>query len=88
VDAASDGDTVKVAQGVYTTSMAFQVVYVNKAITLTGGFTSTDWFHSYPLTQPTVIDAENVVRRRGVYVDGTGVPTITLSGLTIQISVV
>lgn len=83
VDAASDGDTIKVAQGVYT-SPAFQVVYISKAITLTGGYTTTDWVNSYPLTQTTVIDAEGVTRRRGVYIDGTGVATITLAGLTIQ----
>lgn len=83
VDAASHGDTIKVAQSVYT-STGFQVVYINKAITVTGGYTTTDWTNSYPLTQTTVIDAENVERRRGVYIDGTGVTTITLSGLTIQ----
>ncbi|GAF72046.1 unnamed protein product, partial [marine sediment metagenome] len=83
VDAASDGDTIKVAQGIYTSS-AFQVVYVNKAITLTGGYTTTDWVHSHPVTQATVIDAEGVTRRRGVYIDGSGVATITLATLTIQ----
>ena len=83
VDAASDEDTIKVAQGVYT-STGFQVVYINKAITLTGGYTTTNWANSYPFTQPTVIDGENVARRRGVYIDGTGVATLTLEGLTIQ----
>ena len=83
VDAASDGDTVKVAQGMYT-GTGFEVVYINKAITLTGGYTTTDWANSYPITRPTVIDAEDVARRRGVYIDGTGVATITLDGLTIQ----
>jgi uncharacterized repeat protein (TIGR01451 family) len=83
VDVASNGDTIKVAQGIYTGS-GFQVVYVNSAITLTGGYTLTDWANSHPITQPTVIDAENTVRRRGVYIDGTGIPTITLAGLTIR----
>jgi len=83
VDAASDGDTIKVAQGVYT-STGFQVVYINRAITLTGGYTTADWVNSYPLTRPTVIDTESAARRRGVYIDGTGIATITLAGLTIQ----
>ena len=83
VDAASEGDTIKVAQGVYT-SPAFQVVHITKEITVTGGYTTTDWANPHPLTQTTVLDAEGVARRRGVYIDGTGVPTITLSGLTIQ----
>lgn len=83
VDVASSGDTVKVAQGVYT-AIGFQVVYISKAITLTGGYTTTDWANSLPITRPTVIDAENMARRRGVYIDGTSVPTITLDGLVIQ----
>jgi len=83
VDAASNDDTIKVAQGTYT-STGFQVVYINKAITLTGGYIATDWANSYPITQPTVIDAEDVAGRRGVYIDGSSVATITLAGLTIQ----
>jgi len=83
VDAASDSDTIKVTQGTYT-STGFQVVYVNKAITLTGGYSVTDWVNSYPITRPTVIDAEDVTSRRGVHIDGTGVATITLAGLTVQ----
>lgn len=83
VDAATGGDTVKIAEGVYT-GTGFQVVYISKAITVTGGYTTADWVNSYPITQPTVIDAENVARRRGVYIDGNGVPTITLAALMIQ----
>lgn len=83
VDAASNGDTIKVAQGTYTGS-GFQVVYINKGITLTGGYTLTDWYYSYPITQPSVIDAEGVARRRGIYIDGSGMETITLNGLVVQ----
>ena len=83
VDVAFDGDTIKAAQGVYTSS-GFQVVYISKAITLTGGYTTTDWANSYPITQATVIDAENVARRRGIYIEETSATTITLAGLTIQ----
>jgi len=83
VDDAHEGDTVKVAQGVYT-STAFQVVYVTRGITITGGYTVTDWSNSYPLTRPTVLDAEDVPRRRGVFVHCTSAATVTLEGLTIQ----
>jgi uncharacterized repeat protein (TIGR01451 family) len=83
VDAASDGDTIKVAQGVYT-APGFQVVYLTKALTVTGGYTLTDWIDNHPIAQPTIIDAENVSRRRGMYIDGTDVPAIMLDGLTIQ----
>lgn len=83
IDDASDGDTVKVAQGVYTTTV-LTVVYISKPITLTGGYTTTDWVHSFPITQPTVIDAENAERRRGVIIDPSSAMTITLQALTIQ----
>lgn len=83
VDAASNGDTIKVSEGVYT-SDSFPVVYIFKAVTIVGGYATTDWTNSLPLARPTVIDAENVAGRRGVYIDGTGVGTIALIGLTIQ----
>lgn len=83
VDSAFNGDTIQVSQGVYT-STAFQVVYINKAITLTGGYTTTDWANSYPITRPSVIDAESVSGRRGMYINSSSVATITLAGLTIQ----
>jgi len=83
VDAASAGDAIKIAEGIYT-SEALQVIYVNKSITLSGGYTTADWNSSDPLNQPTVIDAEEVERRRGIVVDGTGVATITLTGLTVK----
>lgn len=83
VDAASNGDTVKVAQGVYTAT-GFQVVYIDKSLTLVGGYTSTDWVNSYPATRPTVIDAESVARRRGVYVSGNPQSSVILQGFTIQ----
>jgi predicted outer membrane repeat protein len=37
-----------------------------------------------PSAQPTVIDAQDVARRRGVYIDGAEAVTITLEGLVIQ----
>jgi hypothetical protein len=83
VDAASNGDTIKVAQGTYT-SIGSMVVYINKALAVRGGYATSDWSTSNPDARPTVIDAENVPGRRGVYVDGTGVSAITLSELTIQ----
>jgi hypothetical protein len=82
VDAASNGDIIKVAQGQYT-SVVSQVVYIDKAITLAGGYTISDWDNADPASRPTVIDAEGA-DRRGVYIDGTDVATITLTGLTVQ----
>jgi pectin methylesterase-like acyl-CoA thioesterase len=56
VDAATNGDTIKVVQGVYTTT-DFQVVYIAKAITLTGSYTTSDWANSFPITRPSVMVA-------------------------------
>ena len=83
VDEARGGDTIKVAQGVYT-STGFQVVFINRAITLTGGYSATDWTNSYPITQAAIIDAEAIAHRRGVYIDGPNIGTITLERLTIR----
>lgn len=82
LDAASGGDTIKVAQGVYTSAGA-EVARVEKAVTLAGGYSITNWSTAYPDIQPSVLDAEGA-DRRGVYVDGTGPEAITLSGLTVQ----
>ncbi|MEM7534443.1 MAG: right-handed parallel beta-helix repeat-containing protein, partial [Chloroflexota bacterium] len=83
VNASIAGDTIKIAQGTYTT-LGLTVVYVTKGITLTGGYTNTNWDVAYPVTQTAVIDAENAPRRRGIYIDASNVSTVTLTGLTIQ----
>ncbi len=66
IDAAAGGDTLKVAQGTYT-SEALQVVYIDKGLTIIGGFDISDWAISSPVARPTVIDAGNFTGRRGVY---------------------
>ncbi len=60
IDAASDGDVVKVAAGTYTgvnvrprndittTGVVTQMVYVSKTITIQGGYTTTNWTTSGP----------------------------------------
>ena len=92
VDAAQDGDLIKVAAGVYTgvqprlappgywgPSVVTQVVYISKAVSLMGGYTMTDWSTSYTLTQPTIVDAQGA--GRGFFVvDNVGT---TLQGLHI-----
>lgn len=83
VDAASDGDTIKVAQGTYT-GAGFQVAYIDKSITLRGGYATTDWVHSYSDTRPTIFDAESVERRRVIQVHGNGGGSVLLAGITLQ----
>ncbi len=58
IDAAADGATVKVAgycSGVSSVNNESQVAFINKNLTVRGGFSSTDWSHD-PLLYPTTID--------------------------------
>jgi len=96
VDAASDGDVIKVAAGVYTgtvlrlsppgyqvaPAVITQVVYISKSLTIRGGYTVTNWTTSYPLTQPTTLDAEGQGGKRVIVVGGGNV-TVKLENLRI-----
>ncbi|MEE9615772.1 MAG: right-handed parallel beta-helix repeat-containing protein, partial [Anaerolineae bacterium] len=78
VDCALTGDEVRVAQGVYTdvhtTGGYTQVVYLDKRLTLRGGYAITDWDSSDPMAHSTVLDAGG--QGRVVYVAGDITPTI------------
>ncbi|MCK4450792.1 MAG: hypothetical protein KAX26_09395, partial [Anaerolineae bacterium] len=78
VDYAVTGDEVRVAQGVYTdvhtTGGYTQVVYLEKSLTLRGGYIITDWDSSDPVACSTVLDAGG--QGRVVYVAGDVAPTI------------
>jgi uncharacterized repeat protein (TIGR01451 family) len=71
VDAADDGDVIKVATGIYTgvqgrpapagyagPSIITQVVYISKTMTIRGGYTTTNWTASDPEANPTILDAQ------------------------------
>jgi thermitase len=78
VDAARDGDVIKVAAGIYTGvndygSLA-QVVYVDKTITIRGGYTPAFADPPHPDANPTTIDAQN--GGRALYITGDISPTI------------
>jgi parallel beta-helix repeat protein len=83
VDAANAGDVVKVAQGTYTgvqfRGWTTQTVYISKTITIRGGYTTTNWSASYPLTQPTTLDAQGQGR---VFYIAEGI-SVTIDGLRI-----
>ncbi len=83
VDRASTGDTILVATGVYTGVQArngmTQVVYIDKSLSIRGGYTTTNWTIPYPLTQPTTLDAQGL--GRVVVITGSVIPT--LDGLVI-----
>ena len=60
VDAASPGDEIRIAAGVYTdmsvrpkndittTGVVTQVVYISKTVTIRGGYTTTNWNQKFP----------------------------------------
>jgi parallel beta-helix repeat protein len=78
VDAAGEGDEIKVAEGTYTgINNRFghsQVVYLDKSVTIRGGYTTTNWTTSDPVVYPTTVDAEG--GGRVLYITGNISPTI------------
>ena len=78
VDAASAGDVIKVAAGIYRGVSAragiTQVVYIDKSVTLQGGYTTTDWTTSDPIANATTLDAQG--QGRVLYITGNIRPTI------------
>ncbi|RLC85148.1 MAG: hypothetical protein DRI37_08275 [Chloroflexi bacterium] len=84
VDAATPGAEIRVAEGTYTgmsvRDSVTQVVYLSKTLTLRGGYTTTDWETSYPLTQPTILDAQR--QGRVLYITGAD-NTLQIEGLRL-----
>ena len=86
VDAAGDGDVIKVAAGTYTdmhvrarndvttTGLVTQVVYISKTLTIQGGYTTTNWTTPDPDTNPTTLDAQR--KGRVIYITGYIQPII------------
>jgi len=68
VDAASGGEEIRVAGGVYTgvhqRESITQVVFISKTVTVRGGYTSTDGFAGPPdsVANPTTLDAQGLGR--------------------------
>jgi hypothetical protein len=86
VDAASDGDMIKVASGTYTsvsarprnditsTGVVTQLVYISKTIAIQGGYTTTNWTTPDPAANLTTLDAGG--QGRVLYITGDISPTI------------
>jgi len=82
VDAASNGDVIKVAAGTYDDlhiavvdwKTITQVVYVQKSVTIQGGYTTTNWEVPDPVANPTVLDAQG--QGRVLYISGAISPAI------------
>jgi parallel beta-helix repeat protein len=77
VNAAQPGDLVKVAG--YCTDIGHssglaQVLYLDKTLTIRGGYTTTNWTAPDPAANPTTLDAQG--QSRVVYIIGEIAPTI------------
>ena len=93
VDAAADGDTIKVAEGTYTgvhertTPASYegpanlrQMVYLTKTVTIQGGYAMDDWTTPDLVAHPTVLDAQGL--GRVVLIAGEHTPAIKSLRLT------
>jgi hypothetical protein len=80
VDAAAAGDEIRVAAGTYTGVNAYggksQHLYINKNLTINGGYTTSDWTTSDPVANVTELQAQTLGR---VVFVAQGV-TVTLDG--------
>jgi len=78
VDAAGEGDVIKVAAGTYDDVNNYnglaQVVYINKTVTIRGGYTTAFTEPPDPVANPTTLDAGGL--GRVIYVEGNINPTI------------
>jgi len=78
VDQAGEGDEIRVAAGTYTDIYAragvTQVVYINKTVTIRGGYTTINWSTSNPISYPTTLDGQG--QGRVLYITGDISPTI------------
>jgi hypothetical protein len=93
VNSASSGDTILVAEGVYTYKQNYDncsflvtasvICYVNKSLTINGGYSIADWNKSDTTLHPTIIDGQN--QWRGVAVIAYNSPAkLTMQGFTIR----
>jgi hypothetical protein len=77
LDEAMPDDEIKVATGVYsgvhaytdTNTLVTQTLFINKSITLTAGYTITNWSSPDATAYPVTLDAQNL--GRVIYITGT-----------------
>ncbi len=78
VDAAIDDDVIKVAAGIYTGVSAragvTQMVYLDKSVTIQGGYTPANWITPSPEANLTILDAQG--QGRVFFVTGEIVPRL------------
>jgi hypothetical protein len=78
VDAASEGNEIRVAAGIYPLQAGNdQVVLVEKSLTIRGGFTTSNWTTPDPETNPTIMNALGQGRAMVI----SGAIEVTVEGL-------
>lgn len=83
IAATGGGGTIKIAglcPGVSSEAGTAQVAYINKNLTIRGGYTATNWFTSDPVAQPTTLDAQ--AGGRVLRIDGA--ITVNVENLWLQ----
>lgn len=91
VDRSSSGDTIKVAQGTYTFSTnacslpsPTIVCFVDKALTILGGYTTSNWTTANPTSNVTIVDGQNAYRGVAVIGNLTTTTRLDMERFTIQ----
>jgi hypothetical protein len=86
VDSAAPDDEIRVAAGTYTEIYAkprqdviasgsvTQVLYLDKSLTIRGGYLTSDWETPDPVANPTILDAQG--QGRAAYITGPISPTL------------
>jgi hypothetical protein len=82
VDAAAEGDEIRVAAGTYA-GTGDEVLRVTKAVRIRGGYTTTNWSAPHPEAHLTTLDGEGV--RRVVSIVGPISPGPTSQGQTCPV---
>lgn len=94
VNQAASGDTILVAQGVYTYNANVDlcsflltravVCFVDKRLKILGGYSTGNWFTADPAANPTVVDGQNTYRGVAAIGYNTTNAHLHMEGFTIQ----
>jgi hypothetical protein len=89
VDAADEGDVIKIAEGIYTdihrrpapsaysgSSIVTQVAYISKTVSIQGGYTPENWTAADPDAHPTTLDGRD--QGRVLFITGNALAANTL----------
>lgn len=83
IDAVSPDAIIKVAEGTYTSNSLY-VVYIDKPLSIIGGFNLLDWATPDPELYETIVDAQSIEGRRVIFIDSLSTGVIHLSNLTVS----